>query len=259
MVQLFFLQQQCTMSAGLITPSTQPMTVCAWIYNTVETLEISASGFDEEQVIHVKGSRVLLHAIHNETESNIATWVTGESVKSTTANCIVRNAWQHIAITSDPVTKILTYFVNGVQVGEPVVGKATGWSAVGTGYRIGAHQIGDRSFFHGKLDEVCLFEGLLTAEQLTKVMNNDFVISSVRPVISDNELRVFPNPAKDILNLEGVANVKQLTLMTLDGRSILKSESTNSIDLSGIASGNYLLKVENTNGAQGYKKVIVIK
>lgn len=245
--------------AALVTPSSQPTTVCAWIYNTLSNLELSATGYDEEQVVHIKGQRVLLNAIFNDTESNIATWITGSSVRSTAASCIARNEWQHIAITSDPTTKTLTYFVNGVQVGDPVVVATPSWSPAGTGYRIGAHQLGDRSFFHGKLDEVCLFEGALTAAQLTSVMNNNYDITTSSNVVPNEEIRVFPNPAKDVLNLEGVSNVKELVLLTLDGRIALKSERANTLDLAGLTSGNYLLKVENVDGTQGFRKVIVMK
>jgi hypothetical protein len=64
---------------------------------------------------------------------------------------------------------------------------------------------------------------------------------------------------KDVITLEGVDNVKQLTLLTLDGRNVLKSNRTNTLELPGVSSGNYLLKVELTDGTLGFRKVSVIK
>lgn len=246
-------------SGALVNPQTESLTACAWVYNTVQTLEPLATGYDEEQVIHINKQRVILQASLTETESNVGSWVGGAAAKSTVTTCFVRNEWQHIAVVTDPVAKTHTFFVNGVQMGDVVNIPATQtWSPGGTGYRIGAHQLGDRSFWHGKLDEVCLFQGALTAEQITKVMNNDYNVSSVNPTFANDQIRVYPNPAKDNINVEGIENVTAMTLITLDGRKVLSTGKTASIAIPGIASGNYLLKIELNDGSFGYKKVMVL-
>jgi hypothetical protein len=249
-------------ATGVVNPATQSLTACAWVLNTQTPDQrqnpLSATGFDEEQILHIKGSRAILQHIVNNNESNIASWVSGGELKSTGTNCFTVNEWQHVAVVSDPVAKTHVFYVNGIQVGDPVTTTNTGWSTTTGGYRIGAHQLGDRSFWHGKIDEVCLFEGKLTVEQLNKVMNNNFIIdtSTSASYTQSVDIQLFPNPVKDRLTVTGSDSVRLLTLMSLQGR-ILENSSSHSIELSKIASGNYVLKIELFDGTSMFKKVVV--
>jgi len=257
-----------TLTAG-IDPKTNAMTYAAWIYSTItdaqrdSAVAAGTSGLAEQQIIHFLGTgntRVVLHTVFNDVTSNIATWgATGASIQSTASNCIARNEWQHVAIVTDPTAKTVTFYVNGAQVGDVITVEEFKLVAPGNGiYRIGAHKLGDRSGFFGYLDEVCMFSGALSVEQIQKVMANNYDLAAVRPVLSD-DVRILSNPVKDVITLEGVDNVKQLTLLTLDGRNVLKSNRTNTLELPGVSSGNYLLKVELTDGTLGFRKVSVIK
>ncbi len=63
-------------------------------------------------------------------------------------------------------------------------------------------------------------------------------------------LSVYPNPVTDKLNVDYKENISNLTVYDLSGRSV-KSLTTNndnnSIDVSGLTSGTYLLKIETEN------------
>lgn len=250
----------------LVDFANEPITACAWIYNTLlnENFKMNASGLAEQQIIHIRNARVVLHIGFNDTTSTVGSWLSGEKVNPTydPANpfLIKRNEWQHVAVVTDPTTtpKTHTFYVDGVKVGETLEVKADGWSGPGFGFRIGAHQAGDQSFFTGKLDDVALFKGVLTQEQIQKVMSGDFGISSVKHVYAD-QFTVFPNPAKDHIQLAGVENVSQLALFSLDGRMVLTSSSKDFMDLSSVASGNYFVRATLNDSNHVYKKVIVIK
>ena len=65
---------------------------------------------------------------------------------------------------------------------------------------------------------------------------------------------VFPNPTANFLVLDGSAAV--YTLLDLQGRTVLHgrhAEGRSELDLSGIAAGNYLLRVEHAMGATTYR------
>jgi len=65
---------------------------------------------------------------------------------------------------------------------------------------------------------------------------------------------VFPNPTANFLVLDGSAAV--YTLLDLQGRTVLHglhAEGRSELDLSGFASGNYLLRVEHAMGATTYR------
>jgi predicted extracellular nuclease len=74
------------------------------------------------------------------------------------------------------------------------------------------------------------------------------------PVCGVPSVMVFPNPTANILVLEGSDAV--YTLRDLQGRVVLHGrhkEGRNELDLSGLASGNYLLRVEHALGATTYR------
>jgi hypothetical protein len=74
------------------------------------------------------------------------------------------------------------------------------------------------------------------------------------PVCGVPSVMVFPNPTANILVVEGSDAV--YTLLDLQGRVVLHgrhSEGRNELDLSGLASGNYLLRVEHALGATTYR------
>lgn len=79
----------------------------------------------------------------------------------------------------------------------------------------------------------------------------DFTINivssaSVKPLDLAN-LRIYPNPVKEILNIDYKEDISKLTVYDLSGRLIKtynKNQSNNSIDVSELKSGTYLLNIE---------------
>lgn len=60
------------------------------------------------------------------------------------------------------------------------------------------------------------------------------------------QLSVFPNPVMDILNVSGLDQKDQLEIFSINGqRMMLGAESNNSIDVSVLPTGIYILKTEN--------------
>jgi hypothetical protein len=248
--------------ANTLNPAEEALTACAWVYNTQTAAQrdytTTPVGFDEEQVIHLLGSNgraVLQHTI-NDTTSNIASKLCSSVYRSPAGNCFSLNQWQHIAVVSNPLNKTQTFFLNGEQLGEPVA-ITTEFISTNGGYRIGAHRTGTSSFWHGKLDEVCLFKGGLSPEQIKNVMNNNFDLSSALSGVRHASLRVFPNPANTDLHLEGVDNLKTASLLNMDGKSVLTSNNVHISGLSKIPAGIYILKVETENKVPAYQKVIL--
>ena len=251
------------LNAGdLLNPAESALTACAWVYNTQtpEQRSFTETGIDEEQVLHqlngttTGNGRVVLQHIINDTESNIGSWLAGAQYRSPVGNCFSLNEWQHICVAANPGNKTKTFFLNGQQLGEPV-NVTTDFISINGGFRIGAHRSGIASFWHGKLDEVCLFKGILTPEQIVNVMNNNFDFLTSLPDIHTGSLRIFPNPASADLYIEGVDNFKTAVLLNMGGKTVLTSNQAHITGLSGIPAGIYILKVESVNELPFYQKV----
>jgi aminopeptidase YwaD len=73
-------------------------------------------------------------------------------------------------------------------------------------------------------------------------------------------LKVYPNPAKDILNIELPEPVKhfKIDISDLNGRLLIRKENETKINVQGLTSGAYLCTVK-TNEATAVRKIIIEK
>ncbi|WP_299215179.1 FG-GAP-like repeat-containing protein [uncultured Dokdonia sp.] len=78
--------------------------------------------------------------------------------------------------------------------------------------------------------------------------------------ITGNNLRIYPNPASDVINLETTFQLKNAiySVFTVDGKRVLNARlsETNTIDVSNLATGNYFIRIlqENSTYVQQFLK-----
>lgn len=97
------------------------------------------------------------------------------------------------------------------------------------------------------------------------VCDDDFTSNWVGPIdteriLSTNEielgaLSVYPNPTKDIVNIDAKSPVKNVVVYTQEGKKILESEAS-MIDLNKYPSGIYIIAVTLDNGKTVVNKVV---
>ena len=73
--------------------------------------------------------------------------------------------------------------------------------------------------------------------------------------IEVNLVNVYPNPATSYINVEGA--VEKLALYDMNGRLVAET-AANTIDVTALAAGNYLLNITN-NGNVRTVKVLVVR
>ncbi|MBR8535225.1 T9SS type A sorting domain-containing protein [Carboxylicivirga sediminis] len=78
--------------------------------------------------------------------------------------------------------------------------------------------------------------------------------------IGDNEitnLRLFPNPVNDVLQIQSDAAITSLTIYALTGTKVKQVSGTNlnTVDVSALSSGIYLLVLTDTDGKQSTTKI----
>jgi hypothetical protein len=75
-------------------------------------------------------------------------------------------------------------------------------------------------------------------------------ITVVNPVpIQDGDVKVFPNPANNLLFINGLNQNANVAIYDMTGKLIYNSELCNSqIDVSNFQSGVYMMKIETANG-----------
>lgn len=93
---------------------------------------------------------------------------------------------------------------------------------------------------------------------------NDFTSEWVGPVYSTliklgtedtalNNFSVYPNPAKDVINIKTDDKIKKIDIYSLDGKKIAE-ETASSINVSKYSQGNYLMMIYFENGKTSTQK-----
>ncbi|MEI7677415.1 MAG: T9SS type A sorting domain-containing protein, partial [Bacteroidales bacterium] len=71
-----------------------------------------------------------------------------------------------------------------------------------------------------------------------------------------NDVQIFPNPAKSIINLKSNHEIKSVEVCDLSGKQLMKTiNPKNSVDISSVQKGIYFLKISLNNGLM-VKKII---
>ena len=74
----------------------------------------------------------------------------------------------------------------------------------------------------------------------------------------ENSIHLFPNPVKDILSIKSPSILKKLEVFNVLGQKVMGRENTNSLNVTKLNSGAYILKTINENGTVSTKKFIKI-
>jgi len=91
----------------------------------------------------------------------------------------------------------------------------------------------------------------------TNIEKAPAALLSARNLESDNGISVFPNPAKNELNIKTAPNqeVVSVTVIDLVGKIVLTENETTRLDIGSLQDGTYLVKIE-TNEGSIVKKII---
>ena len=61
---------------------------------------------------------------------------------------------------------------------------------------------------------------------------------------NNGNIRIFPNPATSVLTIDAPMNVN-VSILSVDGKTLIAQKSANSIDISQLANGMYLIMIYN--------------
>jgi len=102
------------------------------------------------------------------------------------------------------------------------------------------------------------FNSLLCLHENEELIFNDnpwwgrcYIMGSLGINACDNQINIFPNPAKDMLYIENIdkLDVNNISLINIQGQIIRQFESrTTQLDVSGITSGIYFIKFSTSSG-----------
>lgn len=95
----------------------------------------------------------------------------------------------------------------------------------------------------------------------TAITTGDAVVTlSTKDLVLSQGISVYPNPTSSVINIDksdSSIEIKNVSLINVLGQTVYSATSTNSIDVSRLNKGLYIVKIESKNGAVKNTKILV--
>ena len=195
-------------------------------------------------------------------------------------NIINDLSWHHILLSHSSTTDCL--YLDGILINNSPSGLVTQAPA---DIRIGGREDALNFPFFGQLDDVCLWNRTLSASEVQQLYNTGIYFQTVtgscdtlqfnanitgfNPVTYQNQVKVFPNPAKDNLVINCGANFNTLSgysikILNTMGQSVYNSLITQQVSTILLSSptwspGAYVVQFINPSGTVIEAKQIIIQ
>ena len=103
-------------------------------------------------------------------------------------------------------------------------------------------------FLSGNTIQCKLTNGRTKQVDNVRTITFDDIDTAVDNVVSQSSINVYPNPTADMLIVEGVSSKEEIGIYSVNGTKVLSvqsQEGINTINVSGLPDGVYLLKSAN--------------
>jgi len=104
------------------------------------------------------------------------------------------------------------------------------------------------------------FDGMYEVNSVSSVVNVSMNITSINGASNSSNITIFPNPAKDVINVVSEVNINRIKLVNLTGQSMIDytMKGTNiQVDVSKYVIGLYFLQIETTDGEVITKRIVI--
>jgi len=144
------------------------------------------------------------------------------------------------------------------EIEHSLTGKS--WNKIGTVASHGESTVKRNYSFTDK--NVVNGENLYRLKMIDK--DETFAYSSIRNVKFDGlgaDLSIYPNPVADKMIIRDFAQVTNLVISDLNGRTVLQSgaTATGEINVKNLTAGMYVVKITRANGVASAQKIVISK
>ena len=157
--------------------------------------------------------------------------------------------WEHYVGTYSNGS--MTLYKNGVQVATQTNSYTTATSAANPLY-IGRGLSTTAGFFKGDIDDIGLWNRVLTAAEINNLLTSTLHTSEVS---TKETIALYPNPAKDVINIKN-ASIKDFEYPIVDanGRRVSTGKASKTINVSSLDTGVYWLQTNFAKPVQFIKE-----
>ncbi|WP_395052416.1 LamG-like jellyroll fold domain-containing protein [Flavobacterium sp.] len=127
-------------------------------------------------------------------------------------------------------------------------------NTTGTNFWLGSVLGGTQNYFNGFMDDLQIYNSALTTAQIASL--NGAILSNEDFNSNNLKFSLYPNPATDILNIDLESEFQSVEFYSLQGQKVLTS-NLKVINVSSLASGLYMVRVQNNVGTIATKKLMI--
>lgn len=159
------------------------------------------------------------------------------------------NTWAHIVYTYDGVN--VKVYKNGNLLGTSPFNLFT---AFDTDSFYLASIWGTTNTFNGSVDDLKIYNYAVSDTEVSNLYNYNSL--ATEDFSSNNSIKLYPNPANAILNIETAVEIQSVEIYTIQGQKVVSS-TEKQINVSHLASGIYLVKILDSNNKISTNKIII--
>lgn len=148
----------------------------------------------------------------------------GDDVNSVTVNTWTEKKWYNLKIVIDFTAKKVDYYLDNVK-------KTT------TTFNSNINTIKEFDFE---------FDNYKSGFKIDKVKIQNLENLAVTD-LSKNEIKIYPNPVKDLLKIASKENIESVEIFDINGKQVLKTQFGTSLDVKNLTSGLYIIKIKTQN------------
>lgn len=248
-------------TTGLVNTQNTQYTLCCWIYDEETAIPTSGTSqdgfyFRDEVIMAQKDNagtgRIILYTrIETPTVAGDTRYIfnnfLGGNQNRSSDGAFRRGVWQHVAVVCNPADRNVTFYVDGER--DRTV-STSAFEACTGGFRIGGHKA-NKDYWHGRIDELYFFRGLLTPDEIRQVRDGNY-ITNLRYVEASRFAISYD--AKNSL-LTANSPTQRISIYTATGQSVVSADHQNTIALDTLPHGTYLVTATDLKGNMVSRKI----
>ena len=248
-------------TTGLVNTQNTQYTLCCWIYDEETAIPTSGTSqdgfyFRDEVIMAQKDNagtgRIILYTrIETPTVAGDTRYIfnnfLGGNQNRSSDGAFRRGVWQHVAVVCNPADRNVTFYVDGER--DRTV-STNAFEACTGGFRIGGHKA-NKDYWHGRIDELYFFRGLLTPDEIRQVRDGNY-ITNLRNVEASRFAISYD--AKNSL-LTANSPTQRISIYTATGQSVVSADHQNTIALDTLPHGTYLVTATDLKGNLVSRKI----
>ncbi len=250
---------------GLVDSKNTQYTICAWVYDEETAVPTGGTPQDgvyfRDQVIMAQkdnagtGRITLFTRLEQPVGGGDLNYYyvnfLGNKHNRSTAGAFKRGEWQHVAVVCNPADQTVTFYVNGER--DSTV-PANVFEACTGGFRIGGHKA-NKDYWHGMIDELYFFRGILTPEEICKVRDNQYITSGIVATETDTPAMLVYDASARIIRTSDGNKAKNMTVYGISGRELKSASNVNAVSVADLEQGLYIIKSTDYDGTEYSAKV----